>query len=69
MARPPLRSRALLAPSRPSVLFRSVWKKGQRPMFQDLNGLAIWMAYSAFFTRLGGEAISDYYAKLFARAG
>ena len=37
------------------------------PMFRDLNGLAIWMAYSTFFTRLGGEAISDYYAKLFAR--
>ncbi len=39
------------------------------PFFRDLNGLAIWMAYSTFFTRLGGEAISDYYAKLFARAG
>jgi uncharacterized protein (TIGR02421 family) len=38
------------------------------PMFRDLNGLAIWMAYSTFFTRLGGDAISDYYAKLFARA-
>lgn len=39
------------------------------PMFRDLNGLAIWMAYSTFFTRLGGEEISDYYAKLFAKAG
>lgn len=39
------------------------------PMFRDLNGLAIWMAYSTFFTRLGGDAISDYYTKLFARAG
>ena len=39
------------------------------PMFRDLNGLAIWMAYSTFFTRLGGDAISDYYSKLFARAG
>ena len=39
------------------------------PVFRDLNGLAIWMAYSTFFTRLGGEAMSDYYAKLFARAG
>jgi uncharacterized protein (TIGR02421 family) len=39
------------------------------PVLRDLNGLAIWMAYSTFFTRLGGEAISDYYAKLFARAG
>jgi uncharacterized protein (TIGR02421 family) len=36
------------------------------PMFRDLNGLAIWMAYSTFFTRLGGDAISDYYAKLFS---
>jgi len=39
------------------------------PMFRDLNGLAIWMAYSTFFTRLAGDAISDYYAKLFARSG
>ncbi len=39
------------------------------PVFRDLNGLAIWMAYSTFFTRLGGEAISHYYGKLFARAG
>ena len=39
------------------------------PMFRDLNGLAIWMAYSSFFTKLGGEAISDHYARLFARAG
>ena len=39
------------------------------PMFRDLNGLAIWMAYSSFFSKLGGQAISDYYAKLFARAG
>jgi hypothetical protein len=38
-------------------------------MFRDLNGLAIWMAYSAFFTQLGGEAIADYYTKLFARTG
>jgi uncharacterized protein (TIGR02421 family) len=38
------------------------------PMFRDLNGLAIWMAYSTFFTRLGGDAISDYYAKLSADA-
>jgi uncharacterized protein (TIGR02421 family) len=39
------------------------------PVFRDLNGLAIWMAYSAFFTRLGGDQISDHYAKLFARTG
>ena len=38
-------------------------------MFRDLNGLAIWMAYSTFFTQLGGEVVSDYYGKLFARTG
>ena len=39
------------------------------PMFRDLNGLAIWMAYSTFFSQLGGEAIAEHYASLFARAG
>jgi uncharacterized protein (TIGR02421 family) len=39
------------------------------PMFRDLNGLAMWMAYSTFFTQLGAEAIADYYGKLFARTG
>jgi uncharacterized protein (TIGR02421 family) len=39
------------------------------PMFRDLNGLAIWMAYSAFFSRLGGEEILSHYDKLFARTG
>jgi uncharacterized protein (TIGR02421 family) len=38
-------------------------------MFRDLNGLAIWMAYSTFFTHLGVETVSDYYGKLFARTG
>ncbi len=38
-------------------------------MFRDLNSLAVWMAYSAFFGRLGGEAIADHYGKLFARTG
>ncbi len=38
-------------------------------MFRDLNGVAIWMAYSTFFAQLGAEAISDHYAKLFARTG
>jgi uncharacterized protein (TIGR02421 family) len=38
------------------------------PMFRDPNGLAIWMAYSTFFSQLGGEAIAEHYAKLFARA-
>ena len=35
------------------------------PMFRDLNGLAIWMAYSTFFSQLSDEETSDYYAKLF----
>jgi uncharacterized protein (TIGR02421 family) len=38
------------------------------PMFRDLNGLAIWMAYSTFFSQLGGDAIADHYARVFARA-
>ena len=38
-------------------------------MFRDLNGLAVWMAYSTFFGSLGDDAISDHYAKVFARAG
>ncbi len=38
-------------------------------IFRDLNGLAVWMAYSTFFGKLGDQAISDHYAKLFARAG
>lgn len=37
------------------------------PMFRDMNGLSIWMAYSSFFSRLGGNAVADYYAKLFRR--
>ena len=38
------------------------------PMFRDLNGLAIWMAYSTFFSQLGGDAIAEHYARVFARA-
>jgi uncharacterized protein (TIGR02421 family) len=38
------------------------------PMFRDANGLAIWMAYSTFFSQLGGEAMAEHYARLFARA-
>ncbi len=38
------------------------------PMFRDLNGLAIWMAYSTFFSQLGGDAIADHYGRIFARA-
>jgi hypothetical protein len=39
------------------------------PMFKDLNGIAVWMAYSAFFSQLESSAIADHYAKLFARVG
>jgi uncharacterized protein (TIGR02421 family) len=38
------------------------------PMFRDFNGLAIWMAYSTFFSQLHGDAIADHYARLFACA-
>ncbi|MDP9000271.1 MAG: flavohemoglobin expression-modulating QEGLA motif protein, partial [Myxococcota bacterium] len=37
------------------------------PMFRDLNGLAIWMAYSTFFSQLGGDAIAEHYARLFEK--
>ncbi len=37
------------------------------PTFRDLNGLAIWMSYSTFFTRLGGAEVSEHYARLFRR--
>lgn len=36
-------------------------------MFRDLNGLAIWMAYSSFFSQLGGDAVADHYGKIFDR--
>jgi uncharacterized protein (TIGR02421 family) len=35
------------------------------PMFRDLNGLAIWMAYSMFFSQMGGEGVAEHYARLF----
>ena len=38
------------------------------PVFQDLNGLAIWMAYSGFFARMGSQAIEEYYERLFETA-
>jgi uncharacterized protein (TIGR02421 family) len=37
------------------------------PMFRDMNGLAIWTAYSNFFFRMSGSVVDDYYAKLFRR--
>jgi uncharacterized protein (TIGR02421 family) len=39
------------------------------PFFRDTNGLAIWMAYSTFFSQLDGDSIADHYASVFARAG
>ncbi len=35
--------------------------------FRDLNGLAIWMSYSTFFTRLAGTEVSEHYAKIFRK--
>jgi uncharacterized protein (TIGR02421 family) len=37
------------------------------PTFRDLNGLAIWMSYSTFFTRLAGSEVSEHYAAIFRR--
>jgi uncharacterized protein (TIGR02421 family) len=34
-------------------------------IFRDMNGLAIWTAYSDFFFRKGGQMVDDYYEKLF----
>lgn len=38
------------------------------PLFSDLNGLAIWMAYSTFFSQMGLQEMFDYYAQLFRQA-
>lgn len=34
------------------------------PIFEDMNGLAIWMCYSSFFSRLGATPIAEHYAKM-----
>jgi uncharacterized protein (TIGR02421 family) len=34
------------------------------PLFDDMNGLAIWICYSSFFSRLGGTAIAEHYSKM-----
>jgi uncharacterized protein (TIGR02421 family) len=39
------------------------------PMFRDLNGIAMWMAYSTFFARLGATEIADHYGRLFETTG
>jgi uncharacterized protein (TIGR02421 family) len=36
------------------------------PIFDDMNGLAVWICYSSFFSRLGGTAIAEHYAKMLA---
>jgi uncharacterized protein (TIGR02421 family) len=36
------------------------------PIFEDMNGLAIWICYSSFFSRLGGTAIAEHYTKMLA---
>jgi uncharacterized protein (TIGR02421 family) len=38
------------------------------PMFRDMNGLAIWTAYSNFLFRMGSSVVDDYYAQLFRGA-
>lgn len=35
------------------------------PLFRDLSGLSIWMAYSGFFARMGSQAIEEYYERMF----
>ncbi len=37
------------------------------PIFDDMNGLAIWMCYSSFFSRLGSTAIAEHYGKMLGR--
>ena len=35
------------------------------PQFRDLNGLAMWMAYSNFFNRVNLPQIQEHYRSLF----
>ncbi|MFO0760837.1 MAG: flavohemoglobin expression-modulating QEGLA motif protein [Byssovorax sp.] len=37
------------------------------PIFDDMNGLAIWMCYATFFSHLGGTALAEHYQKLLGR--
>ncbi|WP_437574443.1 flavohemoglobin expression-modulating QEGLA motif protein [Sorangium sp. So ce887] len=34
------------------------------PLFDDMNGLAIWICYSSFFSRLGGTALAEHYGRM-----
>lgn len=36
------------------------------PIFDDMNGLAIWLCYSSFFSRLGGTTLAEYYGRMLA---
>jgi uncharacterized protein (TIGR02421 family) len=36
------------------------------PFFDDMNGLAVWICYSSFFSRFGGTAIAEHYATMLA---
>ncbi|AGP39290.1 flavohemoglobin expression-modulating QEGLA motif protein [Sorangium cellulosum] len=37
------------------------------PMFDDMSGLAIWICYSSFFSRLGGTALAEHYGRMLER--
>lgn len=37
-------------------------------MFQDLNGLSIWMAYSSLFSQMGVDEMFDHYEHMFRQA-
>jgi uncharacterized protein (TIGR02421 family) len=34
------------------------------PIFDDMSGLAIWMCYSSFFSRLGAPQLAEHYASI-----
>ncbi|WP_437275677.1 flavohemoglobin expression-modulating QEGLA motif protein [Sorangium sp. So ce375] len=34
------------------------------PIFDDMSGLAIWICYSSFFSRLGGTALAEHYSRM-----
>ena len=38
------------------------------PIFRDMNGLAIWMAYASFVSRLGASEVERHYEQMFRRA-
>jgi uncharacterized protein (TIGR02421 family) len=38
------------------------------PMFSDLNGLSIWMAYSSLFSQMGVDEMFDHYEQMFRQA-